>query len=486
MSAEIATPQANYRPVKISAPRYRFRKIPLYNNGNNSMIIPGGATLQAQWKIGADVYNLKRSFISYQATAAAAGAGTFIYTVQDAPEAFNLLQFTDQGSLPVANIQFARKYARINRKLKTKFDKFMTMDISGALNPSNAPITNVKTLYPAINFTNAVPPVAGVAGTDNLSTNNFVEAQVSINSTAANAAFSWYRQIPLDAYADSIFDVDRDQYFGRDMYLQGDIGNGNYMCWTSTSATDPTAGALQYPSGNNITLSNMYLYLAVEVNDEICRGLKDKYLKSGLTQMISYPYAIRLPTNTANGVANLTYILQTTFGIYCRKIMFQSYASPETGGTLMDCSNFNGQKILNYQTSVESQPLQDIYINCMIPNVANASTTNLTQDDWRENQKYCTGSVIQNFAQYQTNWFHIDRFGEEDMKTNVPQENLVGGLELNVARTWGIQANTGVGAGNLQNYIFADIQRELTVSAIGGIQFDLSKGRSEAPDVRVQ
>jgi len=310
MSAEIATPQANYRPVKISAPRYRFRKIPLYNNGNNALVIQPGATIQSQFKIGADVYNLKRSFVSYSGTAPASGVGVYNWLVQDASEAYDLIQFTDQGSLPIANIQYAKKYARITRKLKTKFEKFMTMDPTCALNPSNGLITSVASILPAVDS-------RGGNGIGNLPASNYVECQY-VQVGANNAPLTWTRQIPLEVYGDSIFETDRDQYFGRDMYLNGNMGNGAYIVHHQL---------IQLLAFNQqISLSNMYLYLAVEVNDEICMGLKQKYLSSGLTQMIQYPYSIRLPSSSTlgqTGVANLTYIIQPSNGLYLRKITFK-------------------------------------------------------------------------------------------------------------------------------------------------------------------
>ncbi len=161
----------------------------------------------------------------------------------------------------------------------------------------------------------------------------------------------------------------------------------------------------------------------------------------------------------------LTYIIQPAMGLTIQKIIWQPYNIRETGNTLLECSNYNGQKIDNYQTSIDSQPLTDIYNSCTLVN----------GDDWRQNSQFCEGTCILNRAVYQNNWFHMDSFIETEKPHGVPAENIQSGLLLDVSRTWGVLATSGVNAPGMNHYITAICQRQLTIHPINGIMFDIGK-----------
>lgn len=476
--------QINYKPINQYAPRYRFRKIPLFNQGSNNVLIGPTATTQLQFKLGADVYNLKRSFVSYNGQLPASGAaGTYSWLYQDVPELANQVQFTDQGSFPIGIVNFAQNHARISRKLNTKLQDYLSFDPTMALNPNNAVINAVNSLLPAIDS-------RGGAGVGNLPNVNYLESQY-LQLGANNAVFNYARQVPLSCYDYSIFSMDQDQYLGRDMYINLLGGPGTKMMWYSTSATDPTAGATA-PTGN-ITLQNVYLWLAIEVNDLIASSIKDKYLSGGYRMLIPTLQQTRLPTVGTLGTAGsaaFTYILQPSFGLYLQKVFFQACdnTNNEQANLAYECTNYNGQKIRSYQTSMDSNPLQDQYLSCENgPVLTSTGQVGVGNDDWRENSKFCKDTVILNKTVYQTNWFHQDSWEQKSSNPSIPSENLRQGLELNIARTWGVNCNTGLNAGSLNFYITAVIQRELSVTPLEGIMFDISKNRGiQAPSVTTQ
>lgn len=70
----------------------------------------------------------------------------------------------------------------------------------------------------------------------------------------------------------------------------------------------------------------------------------------------------------------------------------------ESANTALDCSNYNGSKIITYNTFLDNRQLQDAQVSTLTAVVP-------VPDDYRENQKYCDNSCILNRKVYALNWF---------------------------------------------------------------------------------
>ena len=122
----------------------------------------------------------------------------------------------------------------------------------------------------------------------------------------------------------------------------------------------------------------------------------------------------------------------------------------------------NGDKITNYQTAIDSQPLQDDRLSCRQPVAGGARG----MDDWRENKHLLRGSAIKNSAAYYLNWFHCDSFSNPKREASilVPEANLLEGLDLVQPRTWSF---TGDATKSLQHFTFAEFVRQVHASPLG-------------------
>ena len=465
----------NYKAVDGYAPRYRFRKIPLFNIASGSVLIPIGSTVQLQFKLGADVYNLSKSYLSYSVQLALTGAGVNNWLYADVPELANQIQLTDGGSFPVTTINYAQNYARLQRKLNTPLNEYIANDITSGLAPSNAALTG-----------NAIYPTS-----TNVANINFTENAYALTSAAVSRS-TYQRQYTLDVYKDSIFAMDRDLYFGRDMYINILAGPASKFGFTGTATANPTTGpAALTTTGTGPAIMNCYLYLAVEVNPILNESIKAKYNNGGLTMMIPFPYQSRLTTASgqANTAFSVNYQIQPSMGQSIQKIIYQPQdnSNGETINFAYDNSNVGSidgsglsTKITSYQTSIDSQPLQDIQLYCSRGDPVVGLNQSL--DDWRENSKFCENTCILNSYIYQTNWFHQDCWVDCNGASTVPKENIVSGLPLNVSRTWAVNGIIGTTTASLSHYIYTIVQRELTISPITGIQFDVIK---QAPGTTV-
>ena len=69
-----------------------------------------------------------------------------------------------------------------------------------------------------------------------------------------------------------------------------------------------------------------------------------------------------------------------------------------------------------YQTFLDSLPLQDRILSCKRP-----TGMNVGSDDWLENKKFLDKrSCIVSKEMYALNWFHIDQFFEPHDKCDYP------------------------------------------------------------------
>jgi len=468
MSAtQVISDAVNYKAIDSSPPRYRFRKIPLFNISSGEVIIAAASTQLLQFKLPADVYNLSKSQVEYDAVAPPVNSSA-IWAAQDTPELVKEIRLTDGGSAPITTVQEAQNYARIQRPLNTKLNDYLGNDELEAFNPSNALATSVDAIRP--NNTSADV--------------NYLEKQYLIHGAKSGAgganpqSLVYRRKISLDAYKDSIFAMDRDLYFGQDMYIDIQAGPATKMVFSATEPDNPLTGAA--PMTTDLSITKCYLYLAVEVNPLIVASIKHKYVTSGISMMIPYPYMKRLTTTAAaNTSFGLNYIVQPAMGLTLQKIIYQPQNVTESSNTFYDTYNVNGVKLIEYQTALDSQPLQDEKINC--------SSTVLS--DWRHNKQFCHNTPILNSNVYQANFFHQDCWSGcygSNTSLTVPHENIVAGLPLDIARTWSLDGTTGSVAVGLQHYIYVIVQRELTIHPINGIMFDIGKQNVAVPSTVVQ
>jgi hypothetical protein len=65
-------------------------------------------------------------------------------------------------------------------------------------------------------------------------------------------------------------------------------------------------------------------------------------------------------------------------------------------------------------------------------------------EDWRENRLVLQDSMISNSGIYYLNWFHCDSWSNPSPNVDVPEENIIDGLDMpmNATRSWIMSAET--------------------------------------------
>lgn len=154
---------------------------------------------------------------------------------------------------------------------------------------------------------------------------------------------------------------------------------------------NPVALATAFNTTNN------YLYIAIDKDQVKAAELLALVNAGKFTLAVDYPYTYykRLDTTSQNTSQKMS----RAHGIVMKRVYHSMYT---TGSVLnrWNHSNFEGAKVSQYQTFIDSLPIQNYQVN--------VSSTQF--DDWRENQYAFKGSCVQGYPTYAYHWCHMDNW----------------------------------------------------------------------------
>lgn len=490
---QIYSDTVNYKPVDTTLSRYRYLRLPLNNLNGSSFSISNTQIQLAEFKMPIAVYNLGQAILSYDPQFGAATNPGYNWSYEDCASDISWLYFGNASGLDMCSLYGVNKYTKVARKINTKLMEYLGNDNLQGLYPSNIPASQnlqaVPTNIQAGNIYGIPANPSYYGGLVNFMEPDFTY-QSALEKGASESGINRPKMIPLgQAFPNTFVGMNRDSYFGMDMYLRLNFGPGTNVGFNCTSNVAPT-----YPAGNtanlnsNINYNNVYLYLPIEQNPLIVDRIIGEFRAGSLKMLIPYTTMFRNPS--IGSVANIQIQLTSQYGRRLKQIMHTVWnnASGETQNLTYDCNNWNGRQLATYNTYLNNVQLQDQLLSCSQPNGigylgAQGSTPNpgiIGSDDFRENAQFLKigreSSVIQNYGQYQQNWFHMDRFYFKQ-ESSTPDDNVEEGYDLrdpahNVV-IWQIQANMATTPApqnpnsNYVHYTFATFQRMLHFSPNG-------------------
>jgi hypothetical protein len=471
--------QLNYKPVHEANPKYRLLRLPLNNISGSSITLTGSQSQLLEFKLPNSVYNLAQSYLGYSITTPAnEGANASCWVQADSFEIASNAYFGNASGLDVCNLSFAHKYVKIARKLKTKFNDYISNDSTSGLAPSNKQIGYTdgvfNNFYPATGQSSA----GSFSGVTNYIEPRYLTCSVVTTGGAKNTAATVSRLIPLNSIVDTVFAVDKDLYIPSDMYIRFTAGpNSNFSYFTDDASSANSPVISSKPIVNAVTIGNIYLYLAVETNQLIIDSVMNKvHAGGGLKLNVPYTVGFKNGQSTGSTIFNMNLNLSSQYGKTLKQVLHTVWGdeSSTTGSAnlMLDSGNYNGTKIKTYNTFLNSRQLQDSVINCVGTGVFTDATYVVPNyDDWRENSRFAKDSVIINRSVYAMNWFHLDRFHEDNNSTLIPEENRLDGYDMTKGPVlWQLQASTVDLAKN--HYTFATFNREVIIDS-QGIRFDI-------------
>ncbi|MDR3571313.1 MAG: hypothetical protein P4L81_03895 [Candidatus Pacebacteria bacterium] len=457
----VLSDSVDYKPVVMHSGRYRQRALPLNNIPAASVAITATGSQLVEWKIPANtVFNPSRSTMPYQLTIPVQAAGTCVFSFEDTYEICNSIQFSSAAQPGLLmDLNFANNYVSVARKIDIGDTDFESLDYTSGLYCSDATVraqTAAGAAAAAAARSNYFPPTSQLLANNpyGLAAGTYTdqlvleEPQYARSADALNTAMTLTRIIPFSALTHTALGIDKDYVFGEDMYIRMMIAPSYKIGYTTSTAGNPTGGI---PLSVQPTITGLTLNLAIQVDPVIEEAVRAKFQRGDMKFFIPYQYGWRYATAGA-GQISIQQQLNNGYGKRLKRVLQIPMDGTEpmsaSASKAYDHQNFNSDKITQYQTLLNSVPLQD-------QQVVTAS-----MDDYRLNQEFIKGSAIRGSASYYHNWFHMDSFSNPKHCTtaDVLQENVLEGLDLSMPITWTF---TATAAKALTNYTFAEFIREV-------------------------
>ena len=451
----------NFKSVDQYSGKYHYSRIAT-NDGavGNKITLDSATSQEINWELPSKPYNLSKSYISYTTNVPAPAAKCSVVHADVALPWVQSIQFGTMGGLNLVDLQNSHLYSKVARKIDTPIDEFEASDIFSGLTKADLTSANyVPQGYTSLAGNSLGVPV-GAPAIVAPSANEPLYCRSSEPATAMQMQYN----VPLSAFTNTLFSMPQDMYFGTDnMYLRLNTAPSSKFGYVATDDQDPITGAAVLET--QPTISNIFLYLAVETNNDIVEAIKAKYNSGELKYTIPFTYSFRHAT-TGAGSQSVSCNLTAQYGRLLKRMLHVVLPANEVLNNAYNHSNFNGSKFDRYQTFLDSSPLQDAQLNCL---QATNATPGLVLDDWRENKMVCSGTAIQGPASYQLNWFHCDSFAGKSTDPNVSDSQIYEGLDLSIPKKWVIEMQT-INA-NFNHYSFATFLRQLHLLPNLGPQF---------------
>jgi hypothetical protein len=401
---------------------YRYRKL-VQVNGGSSLSLSNSTTL-AQFNIPNSVYNFSRSYLQFDISEAKQTSYSNFY-VNSAPLNSIRLQ-TSRGEILV-DIQNAQVYSRVTSLFKDVTD--CKYGVSGgttqAASTNSANLSNIG--YTArttanISLLNASDAlvVDDAAGTSTaisaLSTNSGYVKLQHLVSSGLDGVLAFRYKIDLGSICNgTLMGVDKDFFLNDNLLLT--LYFQPYNQWGFKSDVD---------GGNTViltaapTISNFNLYLSEQMNMNLIENYRSA-VSSGIKMVIPYVQANQLSTGTAAGYVNISSNLSAGMGLKLKRVITAPINSTNSLNKTADIYNVSGVKWTDLQSSFNSRPIQDQFLNVSDSSLYNYHYPKLNN------------TLLNSERVFLENCFFLDDFSNSDSVSDFKKNDMeLTGLDMGV------------------------------------------------------
>jgi len=500
MSDIIVPPQINFSRYSKSTPKYNYLKVQIDNQASSTVSLTATTNSRIDFRLPASVINLAKSYLSFTISEVPAVASKIAVLEDDAIAVVENVQVGYGSNADLQNITSVQNWTKIWNPLAHTFDEFQRNNNDSYFHPhpekklqcasimNNEPtgivlsgVTKVITVQTLNSLGSNIGNVYGYSYTKNEGNKtDYVSisgAVACVNPIGPNepqhvvvpadvntGSGKIHKRIPLSQFG-GFLSTDKDIFTGNDMYLRLTMSNTKKLghLYTVDSA------ALTAFSGT-INLTNVYLFVAIEANNEIAGAVLEQYRNGGLQFEIEQvvPFFTTLPATTS---CNQQYTINRSFGRYLKFALttFMHADELDGDGNEYDNQNVDGAKVNWYRTSINGSYLQPENIYCYDPVSTSLNGDELLVCDWVRDT--LQNSVYQHDGSYFANFTLIDNFANcQDLPDlGIKKSDVACGLDLdglnNNNLVYQIQLKTDGTA--LKAYTFFVFSRKCTISPAG-------------------
>lgn len=459
----LSAPQLNYRKAIYNHPSYRYNKV-LMQTGGNSITFSQAGGSEYIFEIPVSTFNLSKSYFTMQVRLPTGPNPGYNWLYQNTCPFFRQIQLYTRGGQYICDLNEAANYLKIVVNAETKLEEFLTFPMNEyaqnvALGAAQATpgLIGAGSFFQRNNSTLAnyqggdARPGMGVVG----STMAYTEPKYVLRSTVEaggnESVMVVNFRIPLGLIKNTIFELDKDLYFGEVILLRLVTHAYTKIFYTGTNAANPD-------TGNNAaaaapTSADVALYVAVEKDLNIVNQLMNQMQTSGIQLVIPYVWYSKFNPGGATTSQNVSIRYNRGQGVRLRKIYHSVFHNTESSNTAYDHNNVNGAKVVEYYTLLNNNRLQEFNVDC----------THL--DDYSLVKDKIEGSVLQEADIYQYNWFHLEDFTGIYEIDPEDKNNIIVGLPLETEQKWDFYSRTANAQYN--HYTYAIVERNLSISPAG-------------------
>lgn len=462
--SQVSADELKYKKKHLLHPQYQLYNLyPL--SGSQTQTITVAGSQEIIFQIPVKCINLSKSFLNFNmAPAADAGAGVFYYN-KCPLQAIRQIQLYTQSGVYLADVYYVNKYLDVAFYAETPNKEFATLEtLTGtdiklkygiSTHKNNIAGTSVGAgVYAQRLVTDAAGNIiaAGTAnaGTTAVSYNEriYVNAGTGVAADAVNGINVMF---PMKYLYNTIFNVDRDLYFGEVLQLRVIFDGRDSTYFRANNANDVSAGA-PLSMDQDINVSNISFYCAIEQDPSIASQLVEKVNTSGLTIPIPFVYSYK--TNLSSTIQSLSLRFNRAHGKKLRRIYHAPYNNSETACYAYSRENLGGTKTVSqFYTLLNNERLQVFNVDCT------------KAQDWMLLRERIKDSTFVGADSYQAKWFWVDDFTSADPLCEKTSQDVIeysSGVDLNSEQKWDAYFTMN-NARALNHYNFAVTEKELLI-----------------------
>lgn len=466
----------------------KYRRIQQVNGGTNVTIDASTPTQSVFTLSGAKVWNLAKSYITFDLAYTAAAHYTNVICDSIPIERIRFL--TDSGQ-PIVDLSNAQVYTKIAQLMCLDLEEYNSRSAIYADTAIDAkfPTSNnfgcqpVKSLQiftgndgkaaqpyrlTAETIANVPSDVCVTTGTtfsalpadEKSGTDILFEGPLQhIATSADNKAVTVRHRVNLKAFVGTLFAVDKSLYFGQATQIEITWAKGNNWAFATTTLAGAGPAAATFPAN---CMSNLYLYCAEEINVANVNAIKDQF-------NVGFKFLVPWTTSSQNTVGALgagsTYSVDTILtsgkGHSLKRVVSCIVASSNTLNETANLFNVGSVRYSGFQSMVDGVPVQDY-----VQRVAYS-------EPWNYLHNFFRCSVIgKSQRTYLENMFWVDNFADCAKSIDIPSMDWVdSGLDLfdsngqSVQRTYTVQFSDVLLAGKV--IVFPTYTQMLSISKDG-------------------
>jgi hypothetical protein len=367
--SQVIPQQQNFTAEVASLPAYKMTRYqPSDGQGATRTLTTSESDIV--FSLPNDVYNLGKSWIEFDFLIAAQGALAVHAHASKPP--FTQIRMSSQSDFTYAQIQSVDTYYKAVSRVNQKGSEFRGKNplITGAsvgasltmtdyLTPAKVSGNTAQTAHASTSnyvFSDGtVSNFAGIAPTIAQGNLDF-DGHQQVVSSATSGALGFSAKIPLKNFVHTMIAQDKNVYFNDITNLTFTLAPLSRVGFASTNIADPATGGVALTTA---TMTNIYLYLAIEKNQDNVEALKKKYASGHLKYTLPFVVQFNNPLGSTAGNTSAQCQLSKAHGNSLLRTYYVAQLTSNVDRLSVNLDNVAGVKISALQSSIDGSPLTD-------------------------------------------------------------------------------------------------------------------------------